>query len=67
MTVHTNPEVEKWWAGLNARRRGFVLSWLEAHPIPDNWQGSRTEYAFTEMPVYWNPKWTHRNPNWSQQ
>ena len=27
-----------------------VLAWLEKNPPPKEWQGSRLEYAYTEMP-----------------
>ena len=37
------------WCKRN-RYHPAVLAWLEKHPPPPEWQGTRLEWAYTEMP-----------------
>lgn len=39
------------WIKAN-RKDPVVKDWLEKHPPPKRWHGTRLEWAFTEMPEY---------------
>lgn len=38
-----------WWDALRAQDRHDVMAWL-ADGVPDSWEGTRLDYAWTECP-----------------
>lgn len=38
------------WCQINGKKPEVKL-WLKNHPVPEDWQGTALEYAYTEMPA----------------
>lgn len=46
--VSADPEIRRWWRQLTLGERVDVQRWLADVPPPENWRGTRIEWAHTE-------------------